>query len=89
MATKTYTWHIDPALKEQSEAVFAKLGVPLGTAINVFLKKAVAIGGFPFEVCLDVPDKETVEAMHEAEKITKDLSVEALSVEDALEYLKA
>jgi DNA-damage-inducible protein J len=88
MATSSYTHRIDPDLRAQSEAIYAALGMSLGTAINVFLKKSVAVGGFPFEVRLDVPSKETVEAMLEAEKIAKDSKIKALGVEDALEELK-
>lgn len=88
MATSSYTHRIDPELRAKSEAVFAALGMPLGTAINVFLRKAVAVGGFPFDVRLDHPTKETLEAMLEAETIAKDSSIEALRVEDALDALK-
>ena len=88
MASTSYTHRIDSELKSQSEAIYAALGMPLGTAINVFLRKSVAVGGFPFDVRLDVPSRETIEAMMEAEKIAKDPQVEALSVEDALEELK-
>lgn len=88
MATASYTHRIDPALRAQSEAIFAALGMPLGTAINVFLKKSVAVGGFPFDVRLDILSRETIEAMLEAEKIAKDPIVEALSVDDALAALK-
>lgn len=88
MATSSYTHRIDPDLRAQSEALFGELGMSLGTAINVFLKKAVRVGGFPFDVSLDVPTRETLEAMLEAEKIAKDSSVKALSVDEALEELK-
>ena len=88
MSTSSYTHRIDSELKSQSEAIYSALGLSLGTAINVFLKKSVAVGGFPFDVRLDVPGRETVVAMLEAEKITKDSSVEAMSVEEALEELK-
>ena len=88
MSTSSYTHRIDSELRSQSEAIYSALGLSLGTAINVFLKKSVAVGGFPFDVRLDVPGRETVVAMLEAEKITKDSSVEAMSVEEALEELK-
>ena len=88
MATSSYTHRIDQDLRAQSEAVYAALGMSLGTAINVFLKKSVAVGGFPFDVRLDVPAKETLAAMLEAERIAKDPEVKALDVEDALEELK-
>lgn len=88
MATSSYTHRIDQNLRAQSEAVYAALGMSLGTAINVFLKKSVAVGGFPFDVRLDVPTKETLVAMLEAEQIAKDPEVKAFDVEDALEELK-
>ena len=88
MSTSSYTHRIDSELRSQSEAIYSALGLSLGTAINVFLKKPVSVGGFPFDVRLDVPGRETVVAMLEAEKITKDSSVEAMSVEEALEELK-
>ena len=88
MSTSSYTHRIDSELRSQSEAIYSALGLSLGTAINVFLKKSVAVGGFPFDVRLDIPGRETVVAMLESEKIAKDSSVEAMSVEDALEELK-
>ena len=88
MSTSSYTHRIDSELRSQSEAIYSALGLSLGTAINVFLKKSVAVGGFPFDVRLDVPGRETVVAMLEAEKIAKDSNVEAIGVEDALEELK-
>lgn len=88
MATSSYTHRIDQDLRAKSEAVYAALGMSLGTAINVFLKKSVAVGGFPFDVRLDVPTKETLVAMLEAERIAKDPEVKALNVENALEELK-
>lgn len=88
MATSSYTHRIDSELRSQSEAIYAALGMSLGTAINVFLKKSVAVGGFPFDVRLDAFTRETVEAMLEAERIAKDSTVEAISADEALEELK-
>jgi len=88
MAASSYTHRIDSELRSQSEAIYTALGMSLGTAINVFLKKSVAVGGFPFDVRLDVPTRETIEAMLESEKIAKDSTIAALSTDDALEELK-
>ena len=87
-ATSSYTHRIDPTLRAQSEELFGELGMSLGTAINVFLKKAVRVGGFPFDVSLDTPNKDTIEAMMEGEKLAKDPKVKAYDVEDALKELK-
>lgn len=88
MAKNTnYTCRIDSELRSQSEALFGALGMNLGTAINVFLRKAVRVGGFPFDVNIDSPNKETIEAMIEAERIARDPSVKAYSVEEAFKEL--
>lgn len=42
--TSNYTCRIDTELRSQSEALFGALGMNLGTAINVFLRKAVRVG---------------------------------------------
>lgn len=74
---------VDADLQSQSEALFGTLGMNLGTAINVFLRKAVRVGGFPFDVSIDSPNRETIEAMIEAERIARDTDVKAYSVDDA------
>ena len=66
---------------------FLILGVSSPFLINVFLKKAVRVGGFPFDVNLDAPNRETIEAMLEAERIAKDPKVKAYSVDDAFQEL--
>ena len=77
-------------IKKQSEMVFGELGLNLTTAINVFLRKSIAVGGFPFDVRIDQPNKETIAAMKEADSIAKDPSVKSYSdVEELLKDLKA
>ena len=81
---------VDRDVKEQSEALYGELGIDLTTAINVFLRQSLRVGGFPFEVRVDTPNQETVAALMEAEHILSDLSVKCYSdVEEALRALKA
>lgn len=67
MAMKNVSIRIDEDLKKQAEQVFSEIGIPFATALNVFLRKAVSCGGFPFELKVDVPNSETIEAIQEAE----------------------
>lgn len=61
----------------------------LTTAINVFLRQSLRVGGFPFAVKLEQSNKETIAAMLEAERIVRDPSVKHYSdVEEALQELK-
>lgn len=90
MATTTnFTVRMDSDIKKQCEAIYGELGINLTTAINVFLRQSLRAGGFPFDVRLDQPNKETMAAMLEAERISRDPSVKRYSdVEEALRALK-
>ncbi len=66
---------MDSDIKKQCETLYGELGVNLTTAINVFLRQSLRVGGFPFEVKLEQPNKETIAAMLEAERIARDPSV--------------
>lgn len=88
-----FTCRLDKNLKIQSNALFSALGVSLDTAINIFLRKAISVGGFPFEVNIaqspkNEPNCGTIEAMLEAKRIARDPAVKSYSVEEALEELK-
>ena len=85
MASTNFSVRMDSEIKKQCETLYGELGMHLTTAINVSLR----VGGFPFEVRLDQPNKETIAAMLEAERIAKDPSIKHYSdVEEALRELK-
>lgn len=90
MATTTnFSVRMDSDVKKQCEAMYAELGINLTTAINVFLRQSLRVGGFPFDVRIEKPNKETLLAMLEAENIAKDESIKRYSdVEEALRALK-
>lgn len=87
--TTNFSVRMDSDLKKQCEALYKELGMNLTTAINVFLRQSLRAGGFPFEVRLKQPNKETVSAMLEAEQIARNPGVKRYSdVEEALRELK-
>ena len=90
MATTTnFSVRMDNNIKKQCEAMYGELGINLTTAINVFLRQSLRVGGFPFDVRLEQPNKETMAAMLEAERLARDPSVRSYSdVEEALSALK-
>ncbi len=75
---------MDSDIKKQCETLYGELGMNLTTAINVFLRQSLRVGGFPFEVKLEQPNKETIAAMLEAERIAKDPSVKGYTDLDEL-----
>ena len=75
MATTTnFSVRMDSDIKKQCEAMYGELGINLTTAINVFLRQSLRVGGFPFDVRIEQPNKETMAAMLEAERIARDPS---------------
>ena len=57
MASKTANLYarIEPALKEEAEAILAELGIPASNAITMFYKQIVLHKGLPFVVTLSIP----------------------------------
>ena len=87
--TTNFSVRMDSDIKKQCEALYGELGINLTTAINVFLRQSLRARGFPFDVRLEQPSKETIAAMLEAERISRDPSVKRYAdVEDALRALK-
>lgn len=75
MATTNVSIRMDTELKAQADELFAELGMNLSTAFNIFVRQSLREGGIPFEIRTDRPNKETIAAMLEAEKIAKDPNV--------------
>ena len=73
--TTNFSVRMDSDIKKQCEAMYGELGINLTTAINVFLRQSLRVGGFPFDVRMEKPNKETIAAMLEAERIARDSSV--------------
>lgn len=87
--TTNFSVRMDSDVKKRSEALFGELGMNLTTAINVFLRQSIRVGGFPFDVTVNVPNAATMAAMLEAERIARDPDVKRYSdVEEALRELK-
>ena len=87
--TTNFTVRMDSNIKKQCEAMYGELGLNLTTAINVFLRQSLRVGGFPFDIRLNTPTKETVATMQEADRIAKDPSTKRYNdVEEALKALK-
>ena len=75
---------MDSDVKAQADALFGELGMNLTTAINIFVRQALREGRIPFEISINQPNRETIAAMLEAERIAKDPSVKGYTNMDEL-----
>ena len=71
MAKVSTNISIDPKLKENAIALFDEFGLDLSTAITLFLQQSVREQRIPFEIRIDIPNKETKEALAEFEEMKK------------------
>lgn len=77
---------VDSALQTQAEETFAKIGLPMSEAVNLFLKAAVHYGGLPFEDKLACYNDETRQAIEEVER-GEGLSQTFTSIDDLMKDL--
>ena len=50
---------VDKTLKEQTAAIYDAIGIDLPTAIRMFFKRSVMVGGLPFEGRIVAPERNT------------------------------
>lgn len=62
--TATLNLRVNPTVKERAEAVLSRLGVPMSTAIDMYLNQISLTGGIPFSVTLPkAPDSINADLM--------------------------
>ena len=62
---------IDSNIKENAEAVFAKLGITPTAAISLFYNQVIRTNSIPFELKADIPNEKTLSAIDEVEEMEK------------------
>lgn len=71
--TATLNLRINPVVKERAEEVLSQLGIPMSTAINMYLNQISLTGGIPFSVSLlKTPVSVLADAMTAFYTIQKD-----------------
>lgn len=83
-ATTNISIRMDSELKTQADALFNELGMNITTAFNIFVRQSLREGRIPFDISLNQPNRETLAALLEAERISKDPSVKGYNNLDEL-----
>lgn len=79
MGNANVTIRMDEDLKKQAEQLFSELGMNITTAFTIFTKTAVREQRIPFEISLNTPNTETIEALKEADKISNNKNAKKYS----------
>ena len=72
--TATLNLRVNPNVKKRAEEVLARLGIPMSTAIDIYLNQISMTGGIPFTVTLP--------------KVPQTLNTDFMSVEEIHSKLK-
>ncbi len=75
MAQTNINIRMDERLKQEFDWLCTELGLNMTTAFNVFARAVVRSRRIPFEIALDAPNAETLEAIEEVKRMKKDPSL--------------
>ena len=53
--TSSLNLRVNPILKQDAESILSRLGIPMSTAVDMYLNQIVLSGGIPFSVTLPKP----------------------------------
>ena len=68
MATTNLNIRIDKEIKNRAEKIFNELGLHMTTAINMFLRTTIREHGIPFELKIEIPNNNSINAIEEGKK---------------------
>ena len=69
--TENLNIRIEPEIKKEAEITLEYLGLTMAEAVKLFLKQVIMTDSIPFEIKVPRYNKETLEAIEEAKKISK------------------
>ncbi len=84
MATAPTQIRIDADIKKQASELFRNLGLDMSSAVNLFLHQCVMRGGIPFAIEMPKYSADTLTAIEEARRISRDPDVKGYSSMDEL-----
>lgn len=80
---------VDKETKKQASAIYASLGMDLSTAVRVFLKKSILIGGMPFEVSIGQTRAQAMLALEKMRDISEANGNSEMTFEEINEEIEA
>lgn len=85
--TATLNLRVNPTVKQRAEEVLTRLGIPMSTAIDMYLNQISLTGGIPFAVTLPKAPESVNADLMTTEEIAKGFDdIEAGNVQDAASY---
>jgi DNA-damage-inducible protein J len=73
--TASLNIRLNEEVKRNAETVYSHYGLSLAEAVTVFIHQSCNVGGLPFDLRPKRPNAETLAAMAEAERISRDSAI--------------
>lgn len=91
--TTTLNLRVNPDVKRRAEEVLSQLGMPMSTAIDIYLQQISMVGGIPFSVVLPKAPASVNADLMTIEEIRKELKkgyddIEKGNIKDAVAAFK-
>lgn len=80
---------IDSGLKEQAASIYNAIGIDLPTAIRMFLKRSVMVGGLPFEGRLITRDNKAQRAFASMRQKIASANEDEPTMDEINEYISS
>lgn len=72
MAQTNINIRMDENLKKEFDSFCADIGMSMTTAFTIFVKKTLRENKIPFELSIEQPNNETIEAIREVQRMKAD-----------------
>ena len=79
---------VDEELKNQANAIYNELGMDISTAVRMFLKRSVLIGGIPFDMKVDDQILKTIRAIDDMRTISEQNGNSLMTLENINDEIK-
>ena len=86
MANLTIT--LDDQDKRDISSFCEQVGMTVSGLYNVFTKQVLREGRIPFDIAVDRPNRKTIKAMKEGDRIANDPNVKGFSFNEFVEEMK-
>lgn len=78
---------IDDETKNKANALFNEMGIDLSTAVRIFIKKCLAVGGLPFEMNINNPTVKALQSLERMGRRSKELGNDKLTLDEINEII--
>lgn len=79
---------VDDELKNQAAAIYNELGIDLSTAVRMFFKKSVLVGGIPFDTKINESTLKAILAIDRMRTISEENSNSEMTLDEINEEIK-